>query len=336
MGDTGSAGAARTSLADLLDRAEERTPWQPDDTKSGARFERVVIGGERFVLKYQDPQDDWLLRAAGDDGRAYVRLWERGILDRLPDVIDHAVVAAAFDGTVGMVLLHDVSDALLAPDTTFTPAQHARFLDHMAALHAAFWGWRDDVGLTALERRYLLFSPAVAAAEAARGSEALVPTLMARGWQRLPDASPALADVVFPLFDDPAPLLDALARVPHTLVHGDWKAANLGSHPDGRTVLLDFGEAPGEASPLADLSWYLALNTTLLPEPKDSVLETYRRALEGHGVATDGWWEQAVALELLGCVLQFGWEKALGGPGAELSWWEEYALRGAALLPDHR
>ena len=124
--------------------------------------------------------------------------------------------------------------------------------------------------------------------------------------------------------------------MPHTLVHGDWKAANLGSHPDGRTVLLDFGEAPGEASPLADLSWYLALNTTLLPEPKDSVLETYRRALEGHGVATDGWWEQAVVLELLGCVLQFGWEKALGGPGAELSWWEEWALRGAALLPDHR
>jgi hypothetical protein len=336
MGDTGSARATRGSLAELLDSAEERTPWQPDDTKSGARFERVVIGGERFVLKYQDPRDDWLIRAAGDDGRTYVRLWESGLLDRLPDVIDHAVVAAAFDGTAGMVLLYDVGDALLAPDTAFTQVQHARFLHHMAALHAAFWGWRDDVGLTALERRYLLFSPAVAAAEAARGNKALVPTVMAQGWQRLPAASPALADVVLPLFDDPSPLVDALARVPHTLVHGDWKAANLGSHPDGRTVLLDFGEAPGEASPIADLSWYLALNTTLLPEPKDAVLDTYRRALEGHGVSTEGWWDEAVALELLGCMLQFGWEKALGGPGEELSWWEERALRGAALLPDHR
>ena len=150
----------------------------------------------------------------------------------------------------------------------------------MAALHAAFWGWRDDVGLTPLPRRYLLFSPAVAAAEAARGSGAVVPQVMAEGWRRLPEVSPAMAGIVLPLLEDPAPLVDALARVPHTLVHGDWKAANLGSQPDGRTVLLDFGEMPGEASPLADLSWYLALNAALLPEPKDAVLESYRAALE--------------------------------------------------------
>ncbi|HEY6429080.1 MAG TPA: hypothetical protein VIX84_17810 [Acidimicrobiales bacterium] len=319
-------------LGTLLDRAEQRAPWQPDDTKSGARFERVVIDGERFVLKYQDPRDDWLLRAAGDDGRSYVRLWESGLLDHIPDVLDHAVVAAAFDGTVGMVLLRDVSEALLAPDAPFTAVQHARYMDHMAALHAAFWGWRDDVGLTALDKRYLMFSPAVAAAEAAHGNDALVPRVMAQGWQQLPEVSPALADAVTALLDDPTPLVDALARVPHTLVHGDWKAANLGSHPDGRTVLLDFGEAPGEASPLADLSWYLALNAALLPEPKDAVLGTYRSALERHGVVTDGWWDEAVALELLGCMAQFGWEKALGGPSDELAWWEEWALRGAALM----
>ena len=57
-------------------------------------------------------------------------------------------------------------------------------------------------------------------------------------------------------------------RGAHTLVHGDWKAANLGSHADGRTVLLDFGEVPGEASPIADLSWYLALDTDRCPRPK--------------------------------------------------------------------
>ena len=105
--------SARPSLDELLGRAEHRAPWIPDDTKSGARFERVVIGGERFVLKYQDPRDDWILRATGDSGRVYVRLWECGLLDRLPSVIDHAVVAAAFDGSVGMVLLRDVTSALL-------------------------------------------------------------------------------------------------------------------------------------------------------------------------------------------------------------------------------
>jgi len=319
-------------LEELLSRAEERAPWVPDDTKSGARFERVVIGGERFVLKYQDPEDDWLLRANDDPGCRYVLLWESGVLGRLPAVIDHAVVAAAFDGIVGRVLLRDVSAALVDVEVPFTPEQHSRFVAHMAALHAAFWGWRDDVGLTPLARRYLTFSPAVAAAEAARGSDAVVPQLMAVGWQRLREVSPAMAGVVLPLLEDPAPLVDALARVSHTLVHGDWKAANLGSQPDGRTVLLDFGEGPGEASPLADLSWYLALNTALLPEPKEAVLESYRDALERSGVETSGWWDDAVALELLGCMLQFGWEKALGGPGDELSWWEEWAERGSRCL----
>jgi len=130
------------------------------------------------------------------------------------------------------------------------------------------------------------------------------------------------------LHADVAPLTAALGHVPHTLVHGDWKAANIGSHADGRTVLLDFGEAPGEASPLADLSWYLALNAALLPESKDDTIATYRTALERHGVSTDGWWDRAVALEMLGVMVQFGWEKALGGPGPELSWWEGRALEG--------
>ncbi len=327
-----SAASASPVLTELLAGAESRTPWVPDDTKSGARFERVVIGGERFVLKYQDPRDDWLLRASGDPGRSYVRLWESGILHRLPPVIDHAIVTAAFDGTVGMVLLRDVGDALLQPDAPFTRAQHTRFLDHMAALHATFWEWRDDVGLTPLERRYLMFSPSVAAAEAEDGNPGIVPQAMAEGWRRLPDVSPAMADAVMPLLADPRPLVAGLARLPHTLVHGDWKAANLGSHPDGRTVLLDFGEAPGEASPLADLSWYLALNAALLPEPKDDVLESYRRSLERCGVSTVEWWEDAVSLELLGAMMQFGWEKALGGPGNELAWWEERVQRGTRCL----
>jgi hypothetical protein len=319
------------SFEDLLAAASSRRPWAPEDSKSGARFERVVIDGDRYVLKYQDPRDDWLLRATGDPGLRYVALWERGLLGRLPEVIDPAVVACRFDGTVGMVLLRDVTAHLLPPGVPFSPAQHHRFLDHMAAMHASFWEWRDDVGLTPPSRRYLMFSPAVADEEQARGSAALVPQLMGQGWRRLPEVSPRTADIVLPLLDDPAPLLAALDSVPHTLVHGDWKAANLGTDPDGRTVLLDFGEAPGEASPLADLSWYLALNSDLLPESKDQTVATYRAALERHGVDTRGWWEAAVAFELLGAVLQFGWEKALGG-GAELAWWESRAIEGARWL----
>lgn len=320
------------SLSDLLDGASGRRAWVPDDSKSGARFEELFIDGERFVLKFQDCRDDWLLRASGDPGVRYVRLWDEGLLDRLPNVIDPAVVACAWDGSVGMVLLRDVTDQLLVPGLAFTNEQHVRFLDHMATLHATFWGWRDEVGLTPLDRRYLLFSPDVAESEATLGSTALVPKVMAEGWARLPEVSPDLAEIVLPLLDDPAPLVTQLRDVPHTLVHGDWKAANLGCHADGRTILLDFGEAPGEASPLADLSWYLALNSDLLPESKDQAMATYRGALERHGVETGPWWDRAVALEMLGAMLQFGWEKALGGPGPELAWWETQAAAGATYL----
>ena len=141
----------------------------------------MTIGGARYVLKYQDPRDDWLLRASGDPGERYVLLWERGLLGRLPEVIDHAVVAADWDGYVGRVLLHDVTTALLPPDQRLSRDQHLRFLDHMAAMHAAFWGWHDDVGLTPLSVRYLLFSPPTAEAEAALGSRAVVPQVMAQG-----------------------------------------------------------------------------------------------------------------------------------------------------------
>ena len=323
---------AVSCLDDLLVAASSRQPWVPEDTKSGARFERVVIDGERYVLKYEDPRDDWLLRATGDPGERYVRLWEAGLLGRMPAVIDPAVVAAGFDGAVGMVLLRDVTAQLLPPGRPFSTEQHTRFVDHMAAMHAEFWGWRDEVGLTPLATRYLVFSPAVAAAEAARGSGAVVPRVMARGWDRLPEVSNRLAELVLPLLNDPAPLVAALGAVPHTLVHGDWKAANLGSHADGRTVLLDFGEVPGEASPIADLSWYLALNTDLLPETKDETIATYRSALQRHGIDTADWWDTTVALELLATMLQFGWEKALGGPGPELGWWEAWAAEGSRRL----
>ena len=99
------------------------------------------------------------------------------------------------------------------------------------------------------------------------GSTVVVPPLMAAGWSDLPSVAPAAAEVVLPLLDDPTALLAALDNVPHTFVHGDWKAGNLGEHADGRTIVLDWGEFPGEASPLADLAWYVALNAARSPPP---------------------------------------------------------------------
>jgi aminoglycoside phosphotransferase (APT) family kinase protein len=118
---------------------------------------------------------------------------------------------------------------------------------------------------------------------------------------------------------------------PQTFVHGNWKLDNLGTDADGRTVLLDW-ELPGRGAALSDLAWYLAINCRRLPQTKEEAIDTYRGALERHGVDTAPWWDTQLALCLLGALVQFGWEKAFGGYDDELAWWEARAIEGARLL----
>ena len=159
----------------------------------------------------------------------------------------------------------------------------------------------------------------------------LVPQLVAQGWPRLAEVAPAAAAVVTPLAYDPGPLVDALASTPQTFVHSNWKLDNLGTDDQGRTVLLDW-EQPGRGAALSDLAWYLAINCRRLPQPKEAAIAVYRDALEAAGVRTEPWWHRQLALCLLGALVQFGWEKALGGYDEELAWWEDRAVAAAALL----
>jgi hypothetical protein len=326
--------AVLDSIEELLADADERTPLESAG-KSGADMERVVIGGERFVLKRFDLETDWILRASGVPGGATLEVWRRGILDALPGPLVHPIVAAAHDRvrpSVSAVLMHDVSDLLVpVSDEPITLAQQDVFLDHMAALHAAFWDSGPDVEVVTLENRYLELSPRTAAVEVGRGSDHLVPRLIGEGWPLLREVAPRAARVVVPLAHDPAPLVRALASTPQTFVHGDWKLDNLGTDEEGRTVLLDW-EMPGRAPAACDLGWYLAINCRRLPTSKEQAIETYRASLERHGVDTGPWWERQLGLCLLGALVQFGWEKALGGRDDELVWWEEQAVRGAGLL----
>jgi hypothetical protein len=122
----------------------------------------------------------------------------------------------------------------------------------------------------------------------------------------------------------------ALADTPSTLLQGDWKMGNLGHHPDGRTILLDWAY-PGQGPACWDLCWYLALNRARLPISKEATIDGFRRALEDQGIATDGWWDAQLGLCLAGMMATFGWEKAVGDAD-ELAWWEQAALAGAAHL----
>jgi hypothetical protein len=321
-----------TSVEELLAGATDRAPLDGPG-KSGALLERVTIDGAPYVVKHLDHDADWTLRVAGIPGSATVELWRRGVLAELPDCFNQPIVAVAHDlrrPTVSAVLMHDVGPWLVpATDEPVPVEQHDRFLDHMAALHGAFWGRRIDVVPPA--DRYLELSPRMAAAEAALGSDHLVPRLVAQGWPLLEQVAPSLAGVVVPLVHEPRPLVAALERTPATFVHGNWKLDNLGTDDRGRTVLLDW-ELPGRGAAASDLAWYLAINCRRLPTTKEQAMQTYRAGLERHGVATDPWWDRQLGLCLIGAMVQFGWEKALGGYDDELAWWEEQVLRAAPLL----
>ncbi len=177
------------------------------------------------------------------------------------------------------ILMRDVGSALIPEgDDVVAVDVHEGLLDDMAALHAAFWGWSDDLGLQTMNQRLRMFAPVTIAPElAVDGAPDAVPPpirVADEGWRRLPDVAPGLATLVLPFHDDPTPLIDALAATPTTFVHGDWKMGNLGRHSDGRTVLLDWAY-PGSGPGCWDLMWYLASE----PGPSAAVEGAVDRAL---------------------------------------------------------
>jgi hypothetical protein len=313
------------SVEVLLRGVERREPLQTADSLSGSRFERVVIGGAPLIVKYLSLDDDWIMRATGDLGRRQLTLLSSGVLDALPGCIDHAIVGCApfitSRGHQGMALLmRDVSAALVpSGNEPIARDLHRGFIDHMASLHAHYWGFRDEHGLFPLAHHFVVLTPMMAALEAEFPHGDPVPPAVADGWRQLGERYPALARRLVELANDPWPLVTALRAGPQTLVHGDWKLGNLGS--DGsRTILLDW-DRTGEGPALLDLAWYLAVNCDRLPETKEDTIAAYRAALEAAGIAADAWWDAQLAAALAGAFLQLGWSKT--GDATEFAWWSE-------------
>jgi hypothetical protein len=327
------------SAAELLARASSRERVVPADARSGAVFERIVVGPDRYFVKQLSFASDWIMRVSGDHvGRQYL-VWKAGIMDESPGCIDHAVVAMDLAGpgedAVLIIVMRDIGAFLVPPGDAILPTgQHAGFIAHMAALHTAFWGWDDQIGLATMAQRMRLFSPDTIAAELTAAEVPAALAAAAAGWDVLPGRSPLLSRLARLVHDRPEVITGPLAATPYTFLAGDWKLGNLGTYPDGRTILLDW-TLPGAGPACWELCWYLALNRARLPEPKEAVTDRFRAALEHHGIDTGGWWQQQLDLCMIGVMATFGWEKALGDAG-ELAWWEE-AAAGAATrqgIPD--
>ena len=319
-------------VSEVLARATARESVRPDDARAGADYQRVVADGEAYFLKRLSPATDWIMRVTGDHVHRPYLVWRAGIMDKAPSCIDHTVVAMEVAGTGDdatlSVLMHDVGSCLVPPGDALVPlSQHDGFLRHMAELAAEFWGWSEDIGLTTMAQRLRFFAPDNIAAELT-GADVPGPiAAAAEGWRRLPGLAAPLWEIASLVHERPDVVTGPLGRTPPTFLQGDWKMGNLGSHPDGRTILLDWAY-PGSGPACWDLCWYLALNRARLPEPKEAAIDRFRGALEAQGVSTDPWWERQLDLCTIGIMATFGWEKALGD-SSELDWWQDRVARAA-------
>jgi len=228
--------------------------------------------------------------------------------------------------------MEDLSSALVPPGDDVIPLEHhATFIEDMARLSARTLGWRDDVGLVPLGSRWTWFNHASLSVEEAFGWPEPVPKIAYEGWMKFEARAPRdVVEVIDALRRDSSPLVERTQATPMSFVHGDWKLGNIGLSSAGRTVLIDW-TYPGEAPCCSDLVWYLAVNRSRMPESKEDTVARFERTLRAEGADTDAWFDEQLALSLLGGCLVFGWEKAYGDED-ELQWWCDRAREGAALL----
>ena len=320
-------------MTSLLADVVRREPLAAADGRSGSLLERVVLGdGQALVVKHVRDGGDWIMRASHDHGRA-AELWSSGMLARVPEVVDHTVLGAEQTADGWVVIMRDVSAALVPDDARLSRADSGRVLEAAAALHAAFAGGLP-LELCPLADRYSFLSPATARREAGGADE--VPALIGRGWERFAEVAPAdVAGPVLAVLERPEPFAAALSAFASTLIQGDLKLGNLGFTGD-RVVMLDWGTQTGWAPPAVEVAWYLAINWSRIDATREQVLDDFRAA-EGERHDPD-----ALRLALLGGLVQLGWDKALHASGhpeaavrareaADLAWWTERARDALAV-----
>lgn len=326
-----------SSLAELLADAVRREPFLTSESRSGSTLERITAAdGSTRVLKHVHVDHDWTMRFSGDVGCHPARVWASGLMDVLPERIEHGVIGVAAglgrDARGAAVLMRDLSTAMVPPGDDAVPLeQHLAYLDDMARLAARTLGWRDDVGLVPLANRWTWFNHASLQVEADRGWPDPVPKIAFDGWARFTERAPAdVLAVIEALRRDPSPLVERAQDTPQSFVHGEWKLGNIGTADDGRTVLIDW-TYPGEGPSTYELAVYLALNRARMPQSKEDAIDRFRSSLARESVDIERWFDGQLALSLLAALVVFGWEKALG-PDDELSWWCDQAREGAARL----
>ena len=104
------------------------------NARAGARYQRVVIGGESYFVKQLSPASDWIMRVTGDHVHRPYLAWQSGIMARSPCCIDHTVVAmqvsGAGDDAVLTMVMRDVGAFVVPGGDTVCAGQHRGFIEN--------------------------------------------------------------------------------------------------------------------------------------------------------------------------------------------------------------
>jgi hypothetical protein len=295
---------------------------------SGNALERVVLtDGRVLIAKRIVPGGDWIGRASSDPGREGL-LFTSGVLDRLPDAVDHAMVAAARDGDAWWLVMRDVSDELLDDNSIVAREANRRLLAAVNEMWEAFWDERIEFVAPQGVRLHMA-APSVGARE--RDGFDLLPKQLAVAWEAFAEAvEPDVADAVLALLEDPAPLAAALDARGTTLLHGDIRDEQIGL-AGHRLVLLDWGLAT-QGHPVVDYAWHLMHSAWRIDATHDQLWEDFRAA---RGERDD---PLAVELGAIAGLVMYGWilgHSAVIHPDPaertwareELEWWVPRARR---------
>lgn len=309
--------------AGLLDRIVERVPLDGHDGRSGARLERVRLDdGTRLVVKRTSPSVDLVMRITGSQVSREHRLWQAGVLDRLPGGTGHALVDSWQDGDETVLVMRDLGDTVVGWGRTISREECRGLWAATTAMHQTFAGDSPE-GLVPIADRVSLFAPGRMRAELATGHP--LPVAVLEGWERFaeivsPDVAAAIIDVLY----RPRRLAGPLSRRPSTLIHGDLWLVNI-AFEAAQVTLLDWDLATW-APPALELALFLNGNSSRVRAGRDDVVADFQALWGG---AHDG---VALRLALFAGLADLGWNKALDATGhpdpavrarerADLDWW---------------
>ncbi len=307
-------------MTSLLEGTLERGPFAAEGGRTGAAFERAVLAdGTSAIIKHVSP-DDWLMVASG--GISYLhRLFSAGIIERVPDVIDHTMLAMEPDGEGFVLVMRDVSDDVLLEGQVLSRAENRRVLEAMDLMYREFWG--ETVPGCPLYDHLKVFTPKMSATVGHLDTP--VPALMIRGWEMFGDVAPAdVTAAMYAILDDPLPLATELEKRPMTLIHGDLRLHNMGMNAE-RVILLDW-EVVGNAPTSVEFAWYLIISATRIAATREEIIADFREVSGDHFDA------RALELGMTSALMCLGWNKAIDvveNPDlaireqerADLAWW---------------